>query len=36
MAQMARLRLLDRWRDWARTPFGPEDKRHISIYGGGV
>jgi SAM-dependent methyltransferase len=32
MAQMAGLRLRDRWSDWDRTPFGNESSKHVSIW----
>lgn len=32
MALAAGLRLADRWSDWQRTPFGPDDPVHISRY----
>lgn len=33
MAQMAGLRLHERWRDWEGNPYRSVDPRHISIYG---
>jgi len=33
MAQLAGLRLLERWGSWQRTPFDEESGKHISIYG---
>lgn len=32
MAQLAGLRLRERWSDWQRNPFNSESKKHISIY----
>ena len=32
MAQLAGLRLRQRWSDWQRNPFNSESKKHISIY----
>lgn len=32
MAQLASLRLRERWSDWQRNPFNSESKKHISIY----
>lgn len=32
MAQVAGLRLVQRWRDWDQAPFRHSDVRHISIY----
>src|ERR1041384_1134557 len=32
MAQLAGLRLRDRWSDWQRTPFTSASTKHISIY----
>lgn len=32
MAGAAGLRLADRWSDWSRTPFGPDDAVHVSRY----
>ncbi|HEX8769398.1 MAG TPA: class I SAM-dependent methyltransferase [Acidimicrobiales bacterium] len=33
MAQLAGLRLLDRWSGWRREPFGPDSGGHVSVYG---
>ena len=33
MAQLAGLRLRDRWSSWERTPFDAQSGKHISIYG---
>jgi SAM-dependent methyltransferase len=33
MAEMAGLRLHERWRDWDGSPYRSVDRRHISIYG---
>lgn len=33
MAELAGLRLRDRWGGWRREPFGPESARHVSVYG---
>jgi SAM-dependent methyltransferase len=33
MAEVAGLRLLERWSDWARAPFGPGSVNHVSVYG---
>lgn len=32
MARTANLRLVSRFADWDRTPFGPESDRHVSVY----
>jgi SAM-dependent methyltransferase len=32
MAARAGLRLVERWSNWARQPYDPRDKRHISVY----
>jgi hypothetical protein len=32
MAQLAGLRLRDRWADWQRTRFSADSKQHVSIY----
>jgi SAM-dependent methyltransferase len=32
MAQLAGLRLRERWSNWNREPFGSESKKHISVY----
>lgn len=32
MAEIAGLRLRERWGGWDRSPFGPDSGRHISIY----
>lgn len=32
MAQLAGMRLRERYSDWARTPFGPGSRDHISVY----
>ncbi|HEY6804556.1 MAG TPA: class I SAM-dependent methyltransferase [Pyrinomonadaceae bacterium] len=32
MAQLAGLRLRERWSNWQKTPFGSESGKHISIY----
>ncbi|WP_336053034.1 class I SAM-dependent DNA methyltransferase [Streptomyces sp. CA2R101] len=32
MAQLAGLRLRDRWEDWTRTPFTSESRRHVSVW----
>jgi SAM-dependent methyltransferase len=32
MAQLAGLRLRERWSDWQRKPFNSESQKHISIY----
>jgi hypothetical protein len=32
MAQLAGLRLRERYSDWERSPYGPESKSHISVY----
>jgi hypothetical protein len=32
MAQLAGLRLRERWRNWKREPFNSESNFHISIY----
>jgi SAM-dependent methyltransferase len=33
MAQLARLRLRERWSSWKREPFTSESQKHISLYG---
>lgn len=33
MAQLAGLRLRERWGNWRREPFSSESKKHISVYG---
>jgi hypothetical protein len=32
MAQLAGLRLRERWSSWRREPFSSESKKHISVY----
>ena len=32
MAQMAGLRLTERWSDWRREPFTSESRKHISVW----
>ncbi len=32
MAELAGLRLRERYADWSRTPFGPESRGHVSAY----
>ena len=32
MAQLAGLRLRERWSNWKREPFTSESRKHISIY----
>jgi SAM-dependent methyltransferase len=32
MAQLAGMRLRDRWEDWTREPFTSESRRHVSIW----
>jgi SAM-dependent methyltransferase len=32
MAELAGLRLRERWADWDRTPFGTRSENHISVY----
>lgn len=32
MAQLAGLRLRDRWSSWERSPFTSESSMHISVY----
>lgn len=32
MAQLADLRLRERWSDWQRNPFNSESQKHISVY----
>ena len=32
MAQLAGLRLRDRWGGWAREPFTSESRKHVSIW----
>jgi SAM-dependent methyltransferase len=34
MAELAGLRLRDRWEDWDRTPFTSESRRHVSVWEG--
>lgn len=33
MAQIAGLRLRERWSDWSRSPFDSASSRHVSVYG---
>jgi SAM-dependent methyltransferase len=33
MAELAGLRLRERYCDWSRTPFGPASRAHVSVYG---
>ena len=33
MAQLAGLRLRERWSNWQREPFSSESKKHISVFG---
>jgi SAM-dependent methyltransferase len=33
MARVAGLRLVERWADWTREPFGPGADGHVSVYG---
>jgi hypothetical protein len=32
MAELAGLRLTERWEDWDRTPFTSESRNHISVW----
>jgi len=32
MARAAGLVLVERWADWRRRPFGPDDAQHVSVY----
>jgi len=32
MAELAGLRLRERYADWSRAPFGPDSRRHVSVY----
>ncbi|MFL1382296.1 MULTISPECIES: class I SAM-dependent DNA methyltransferase [unclassified Nocardiopsis] len=32
MARIAGMRLVDRWEDWDRTPFGDESENHVSVW----
>ena len=32
MAQLAGLRLRERWSNWQKTPFDAESGKHISVY----
>ena len=32
MARIAGLRLVERWADWHRTPFGPDSTAHVSVW----
>jgi SAM-dependent methyltransferase len=32
MAQLAGLRLLDRWADWTRDPFTSDSRKHVSVW----
>jgi SAM-dependent methyltransferase len=32
MAQLARMRLRDRWADWDRSPFTADSDKHVSVY----
>nr|WP_306365901.1 class I SAM-dependent methyltransferase [Nocardiopsis sp. CC223A] len=32
MARIAGMRLVDRWQDWDRTPFGNESEKHVSVW----
>jgi len=32
MAQMAGLRLRERWADWDRSPFTAESTKHVSVW----
>ena len=32
LAELAGLRLRDRWSGWRREPFGPESRQHVSVY----
>ena len=32
MAQLAGMRLRERWGSWQRTPFTSQSEKHISIY----
>jgi hypothetical protein len=32
MAQLAGMRLRDRWEDWARRPFTGQSRQHVSVW----
>jgi hypothetical protein len=32
MAQLAGMRLRDRWEGWARPPFTSESRQHVSVW----
>jgi hypothetical protein len=32
MAQLAGLRLRDRWEDWRRTPFSPDSEQQVAVF----
>jgi hypothetical protein len=32
MAQLAGMRLRDRWEDWNRKPFTGESSKHVSVW----
>jgi hypothetical protein len=32
MAQIAGMRLRDRWEDWNRQPFTGESRQHVSVW----
>ncbi|MFY7065426.1 class I SAM-dependent DNA methyltransferase [Nocardiopsis changdeensis] len=32
MARIAGMRLVERWQDWDRTPFGDESEKHVSVW----
>jgi hypothetical protein len=32
MAQLAGMRLLERWADWDRSPFTSDSRKHISVW----
>ena len=32
MARIAGMRLVERWADWSRTPFGDESAKHVSVW----
>lgn len=32
MARIAGMRLVERWADWSRTPFGDESTKHVSVW----
>ncbi|MDE3720801.1 class I SAM-dependent methyltransferase [Nocardiopsis sp. N85] len=32
MARIAGMRLVDRWEDWDRSPFGDESEKHVSVW----